>query len=222
MPDKYASLVWSTTPSMAKHLVSLPPQSFVALVNAAFRLSSVDLKYVSTLTDPDEILHEIHWRQGLMKEDENTFPPTVVDVEDGSRAAFPLKLNHVDEYTAPRVALVGDAAHTVHPLAGQGLNLGLADVRSLCSVIQESMSLGNDIGSSFLLVELIFVGSVIALAKYPLERYSANHRMLGVCDKLHKLYSLESAIPVKLRSWGLEAVNEIGALKRFIVQSASE
>lgn len=222
MPGKYASLVWSTTPSMAKHLVSLPPQSFVALVNAAFRLSSVDLKYVSTLTDPDEILHEIQWRQGLMKEDENTFPPSVVDVEEGSRAAFPLKLNHVNEYTAQRVALVGDAAHTVHPLAGQGLNLGLADVRSLCAVIQESLSLGNDIGRGLLCVELIFLGSVIALAKYPLERYSANHRMLGVCDKLHILYSLESAIPVKLRSWGLEAVNEIGALKRFIVQSASE
>jgi ubiquinone biosynthesis monooxygenase Coq6 len=168
MPDKYASLVWSTTPSMAKQLVSLPPQCFVALVNAAFRLSSIDLKYLSTLTEPDEILHEIQWRQGLMKEDENTFPPTVVDVEDGSRAAFPLKLNHVDEYTAPRVALVGDAAHTIHPLAGQGLNLGLADVRSLCSVIQESMSLGNDIGSGFLLVELMFVGSVLALANYPL------------------------------------------------------
>ena len=146
MPDRYASLVWSTTPVLAKHLVALPPQCFVALVNAAFRLSSVDLKYISTLTDPDEILSETHWREGLITEDENTFPPMVIDVEDGSRAAFPLKLNHVDEYTAPRVALVGDAAHTVHPLAGQGLNLGLADVKSLCSVIREALSLGNDIG----------------------------------------------------------------------------
>lgn len=222
MPERYASLVWSTTPSLAKQLVALPPQCFVALVNAAFRLSPVDLKYVSTLTDPDEILHEIQWREGLITENENTFPPMVVDVVDGSRAAFPLKLNHVDEYTAPRVALVGDAAHTIHPLAGQGLNLGLADVKSLCSVIQESLSLGSDIGKVPLVHALIIIGSVIALSKYPLERYSANHRMLGVCDKLHKLYSLESGIPVKLRSWGLEAVNEIGALKRFIVQNASE
>src|SRR5438477_10376467 len=66
------------------------------------------------------------------------------------------------------------------------------------------------------------VGSVVAMAKYPLERYSANHRMLGVCDKLHKLYCVESGVAVKLRSWGLEVVNELGSLKRFIVQSASE
>ena len=69
---------------------------------------------------------------------------------------------------------------------------------------------------------LLIVGSIVATAKYPLERYSANHRMLGVCDKLHKLYSVESGVAVKLRSWGLEAVNELGALKRFIVKSASE
>ena len=62
---------------------------------------------------------------------------------------------------------------------------------------------------------------MFALAKYPLERYGLNHRMLGVCDKLHKLYSLENAPAVLLRTWGLEAVNEIGALKRFIVQNAS-
>ena len=141
---------------MAKHLVSLPPQSFAAMVNAAFRLSSIDLKYLSTLTDPDEILSEIQWRQGLLNEDENTFPPSVVDVEAGSRAAFPLKLNHVDEYTTPRVALIGDAAHTVHPLAGQGLNLGLADVRSLCRTIQESLSLGQDIGNRPSFLEFIW------------------------------------------------------------------
>lgn len=65
------------------------------------------------------------------------------------------------------------------------------------------------------------LGSVVALRRYPLERYGVNHRMLGVCDKLHKLYSVEGVVGVKLRSWGLEAVNEIGALKRFIVQNAS-
>jgi ubiquinone biosynthesis monooxygenase Coq6 len=220
MPYDYSSLVWSTTPTIAKQLLSLPPETFALLVNAAFRLSHVDLKYLFTLTSPEEIEKEIIWRESLLKEDENTFPPRVVAVENSSRAAFPLKLNHVDEYTAPRIALVGDAAHTVHPLAGQGLNLGLADVRSLCAVIKESLFLGQDIGEFYSTMELM-IGSVVALAKYPLERYSANHRMLGVCDKLHKLYSIENSVAVKLRSWGLEAVNEIGALKRYIVQNAS-
>jgi ubiquinone biosynthesis monooxygenase Coq6 len=147
MPNEHASLVWSTTPSIAKQLLSVSPQAFVALVDAAFRLPPIDLGYILTLIESREILNEIGWRLALMEEDENTFPEMVASVEEGSRAAFPLKLNHADEYTAPRVALVGDAAHTVHPLAGQGLNLGLADVKTLCSTIQESLSLGQDIGT---------------------------------------------------------------------------
>jgi len=69
---------------------------------------------------------------------------------------------------------------------------------------------------------MLSLGSIHALAKYPLERYGVNHRMLGLCDKLHKLYSFENGLAVRLRSWGLEVVNEISPLKRFLVQSASE
>lgn len=146
MPNDYMSLVWSTTPAIAKRLVSLPPQTFISLVNAAFRLSHIDLKYLFTETSPERIEQDIAWRESLLKVNENTFPPRVVSVEESSRAAFPLKMNHVDEYIAERIALVGDAAHTVHPLAGQGLNLGLADVKMLCSVIEEGLEFGQDIG----------------------------------------------------------------------------
>jgi ubiquinone biosynthesis monooxygenase Coq6 len=154
MPNDFVSLVWSTTPGIAKMLVSLPGETFSALVNAAFRLSHLDLKYLWTLTSPEEIENEIIWRESLLKENENTFPPRVVSVEDGSRAAFPLRLSHVDEYTTSRIALVGDAAHTVHPLAGQGLNLGLADIKSLSNAIKESFYLGQDIGIHFILSQL--------------------------------------------------------------------
>jgi len=210
MPDDYCSLVWSTTPPIAKQLLSLPPETFVTLVNAAYRLSHADLQYLSALSDPQEIEKEIAWRESLLEEDENTFPPRVTHVEEGTRAAFPLKLAHVDKYIAPRIALIGDAAHTIHPLAGQGLNLGLADAKWLSSIVKESLALGEDLGS------------ILSLGKYPQERYFANHRMLGVCDKLHKLYSVQNGIAVTLRSWGLEAVNEIAPLKRLIMQSASE
>jgi ubiquinone biosynthesis monooxygenase Coq6 len=220
MPDDYASMVWSTTPANAKKLLSLPAQTFVSLVNAAFRVSHIDLKYIFTEASPEKIEEEIAWSESRLKADENTFPPRVVSVEEPSRAAFPLKLSHVDEYTAERIALIGDAAHTVHPLAGQGLNLGLADVMSLCSAIEESVAFGSDIGMISHESKLT-IGSVFALAKFPLERYGLNHRMLGVCDKLHKLYSQESGPATTLRSWGLEAVNEIGSLKRLIVQNAS-
>ena len=146
MPNDYVSLVWSTTPSIAKMLVSLPGDIFAALVNAAFRLSHVDLQYLFTVASPEEITNEIDWRESLLNENENMFPPRVVSVEDDSRAPFPLRLSHVDEYISSRIALVGDAAHTVHPLAGQGLNLGLADVKSLTNAIRESFYLGLDIG----------------------------------------------------------------------------
>jgi ubiquinone biosynthesis monooxygenase Coq6 len=149
MPDNYASLVWSITPEAAKKLVSIPREVFTALVNAAFRLSHVDLKYLLTVASPEGISEEILWRETLLKEDEIMLPPRIVAVEESSRAAFPLRLNHVDAYTAPRIALVGDAAHSVHPLAGQGLNLGLADAQSLRTVIRDSVCLGQDIGSSF-------------------------------------------------------------------------
>jgi len=117
------------------------------LVNAAFRLSNIDLKFLTSLSSPEEIEKEIVWRESLMNENENTFPPRAIEVAESSRAAFPLKLGHVDEYTTSRVALVGDAAHTIHPLAGQGLNLGLTDVKALAGAIQDSLSLGQDIGT---------------------------------------------------------------------------
>jgi ubiquinone biosynthesis monooxygenase Coq6 len=146
MPEDYASLVWSTTPAIARHLLGMPSRTFVSLVNAAFRLSHIDLTYLFTEPSPERVEEEITWRESLLKSDENTFPPRVVSVEESSRAAFPLKMNHVDEYTTDRIALVGDAAHTVHPLAGQGLNLGLADVKTLCSVIENGLEFGQDIG----------------------------------------------------------------------------
>jgi ubiquinone biosynthesis monooxygenase Coq6 len=148
MPNDYVSLVWSTTPSLAKMLLSLPGETFAMLVNSAFRLSHVDLQYLFSTTSSEEIENEIQWRESLLKENENTFPPRVVSVEEGSRAAFPLRLSHVDEYVSSRIALVGDAAHTVHPLAGQGLNLGLADVKSLSNAIKEAFYVGQDIGMS--------------------------------------------------------------------------
>ncbi|EKJ79756.1 hypothetical protein FPSE_00036 [Fusarium pseudograminearum CS3096] len=207
MPGKYATLVWSTTPEKAALLKSLSPKNFIAMVNAAFRLSPVDIGFMHTQQDSQA--EELSWRLQHTSFDAEALPQTVVGVQEGSIASFPLKLRHADTYTGERVALVGDAAHTIHPLAGQGLNQGQGDAQSLVKTIEFAVSHGQDLGAQ------------LSLESYNSERYAANHIILNVCDKLHKLYSIESGPLVPLRSVGLRAVNALGPLKSFFMEQAS-
>ncbi|WFD34592.1 Putative ubiquinone biosynthesis monooxygenase [Malassezia cuniculi] len=124
----------------------------------------------------------------------------------------------------PRTVLVGDAAHSTHPLAGQGLNLGLQDVRALVQALEEACLHGLDIGSHG------------ALSPYERARYAPNQAMISATDHLHWLFAIRpnsqfSPNPSPLRSaaldalvWarstGLEVVNELTPLKRLFAQSA--
>lgn len=207
MPGNMATLVWSTMPDRAMKLKQLKPEDFCAMINAAFRLSMVDIDYMHTITEGQK--EEFDWRVQHTPVRERDVPMRVVDVQAGSVAPFPLKLRHADTYTTERVALVGDAAHTIHPLAGQGLNQGQGDVASLLKIIEEGVKTGQDIGSQ------------LALEQYTSERYAANNAMLGVCDKLHKLYSFDSGPLIPLRSLGLKAVDKLGFLKGFLMSSAA-
>ncbi|RPB22836.1 ubiquinone biosynthesis hydrox [Terfezia boudieri ATCC MYA-4762] len=208
LPGDFATLVWSTTPKQAAQLKSLPPAKLVALVNAAFRLSHVDLQYYESEA-PADLADDIAWRENDTPVDESRVPPRVIGVQDGSVAAFPLKMRHADTYIAERVALVGDAAHTIHPLAGQGLNQGIGDTQSLMRAIEHAVLHGQDIGA------------VLSLEKYVSERYASNHILLGVVDKLHKLYGTDAAPVVALRSVGLGIVNRLGPLKGFFMTQAA-
>ncbi|CAM1506670.1 Fc.00g063110.m01.CDS01 [Cosmosporella sp. VM-42] len=207
MPGNYATMVWSTTPEKAALLKRLSPKDFIAMVNAAFRLSPVDIAYMHT--QPNGQADEFSWRMQHNSVDAESIPLGVVGVQEGSVASFPLKLRHADTYTSERIALVGDAAHTIHPLAGQGLNQGQGDVQSLAKTIEFAVAHGQDIGAQ------------LSLESYNSERYAANHIILGVCDKLHKLYSVDSGLIVPLRSLGLQAVNALAPLKNFFMQQAS-
>ncbi|GAW14293.1 hypothetical protein ANO14919_036940 [Xylariales sp. No.14919] len=207
LPGNYSTLVWSTTPSNAALLKSLPAKDFTALVNAAFRLNSVDLQFMHTMNSGHE--DELAWRLQHTHFDAQAVPQNAVGVQEGTVASFPLKMRHADTYIGERIALVGDAAHTVHPLAGQGLNQGQGDVESLAKTLDYAVSHGQDIGTR------------MSLESYNSERYIANHVLLGVVDKLHKLYSVESGPLVPLRSWGLSAVNAMGPLKGFFMRQAA-
>jgi ubiquinone biosynthesis monooxygenase Coq6 len=207
LPGNYSTLVWSTTPSNASLLKSLSAKDFIAMVNAAFRLPPTDLEYMHTQEAGQA--EEYNWRLEHTPFDSRAVPQTAMGVQEGTIASFPLKLRHADTYISERVALIGDAAHTIHPLAGQGLNQGQGDVQSLAKTIEYAVSHGQDIGVT------------MSLEPYVSERYAANHLLLGVCDKLHKLYSVGSGPLVPLRSVGLNAVNALGPLKTFFMNQAA-
>ncbi|KAG0375786.1 putative ubiquinone biosynthesis monooxygenase [Mortierella sp. AD032] len=221
----YASLVWSTTPKIAQDLKKLPARDFCALVNAAFSASSAELEYLYKNIGPDgqplvDFQKEIEWRTSVHDmEASKTMvrgssshgddkPPRVVDVQENTRAPFPLKMRNSSSYVEDRVVLVGDAAHTVHPLAGQGLNQGLADVECLARVIEQSLLSGSDIGN------------IHSLTPYSSERFLPNLAMLGTVDKLSKLYNTDFGPVVWARSLGLTAVDKMGPIKNEIMRFA--
>ncbi|KAJ3992082.1 hypothetical protein F5050DRAFT_1018854 [Lentinula boryana] len=139
-------------------------------------------------------------------------PPVVTSIQPGTVASFPLRYNHTETYVGEgqgsRTVLVGDAAHTIHPLAGQGLNLGLGDVECLSRCITEAVMRGGDIGA------------YTCLLPYTQERYLENHKIMSACDKLHKIYSTSFGPLVQLRSVGLEVLNELDSIKAAIMMSA--
>jgi len=137
------------------------------------------------------------------------FGPWLGDVRViGGRWSYPLRFLHAETYVKPRLALVGDAAHTMHPIAGQGLNIGLRDVAALAETLVESKRLGLD------------VGSAAVLERYQRWRRFDNQVLLTVTDALNRLFSNDLA-PVRLaRDLGIAAVDRMGPLKRFFMRHA--
>lgn len=123
------------------------------------------------------------------------------------RVAFPLQALHALRYATHRVALLGDAAHTVHPLAGQGMNLGLLDAAAMAAVIEDAALAGED------------VGDLKVLRRYERERKGDNLAMLTVFDGLNRLFGLPDwAAPLRL--FGLRAVESAYPVKRLLMQKA--
>lgn len=127
----------------------------------------------------------------------------------GKRFAYPLSTQLARDMIATRFALIGDAAHVVHPLAGQGLNLGLRDAAALAEAVVDAGRLGLDIGSAA-----------------PLEAYQRRRRidataMAGMTDVLNRLFSNDAAPLRAVREAGLGAVNAIAPLRKFFARAAA-
>ena len=127
----------------------------------------------------------------------------------GPRNAYPLGLTLARDFIRPRFALAGDAAHGIHPIAGQGLNMGFKDVAALAEVLVEASRLGQD------------VGAVDVLERYQRWRRFDAFQMGVVTDVLNRLFSNDNDVLRAARDFGLGLVDRMPFLKsRFISEAA--
>eukprot|EP00797_Seminavis_robusta_P003568 Sro1224_g254000.2 (217) ;mRNA; r:18039-18689 len=127
------------------------------------------------------------------------------------KLSFPLACRNVGQYhhASNRVVLVGDAAHTVHPMAGQGLNLGLGAVESLVESIVESEAVGMDV--------------TYGLDSFLRKRHAANSSVIMGIHALHEIFAVQDNVPLMhAKSFGMNVMQQVGPLRRRIVQAATQ
>lgn len=205
-------MVWSTHPTLATAYKRLTPEALTSMVNAGYTVQEDILAALNDriLADPLSASQINKFLAPTIQDtpyssDQPILPPTVTSIPPKSIASFPLRLSHADTYLGNRTVLIGDAAHTIHPLAGQGLNMGLADVRSLANVWEGVRRTGGDLGAR------------ASLADYLKERYPANQLMLTTTDTLHHLFGSRNSAVNWLRGTGMDVINEIGSIKKVLM-----
>ncbi|MBO9518815.1 MAG: FAD-dependent monooxygenase [Porphyrobacter sp.] len=127
---------------------------------------------------------------------------------DGQRSSYPLGFHHTAKITGHRLALVGDAAHGIHPIAGQGLNLGLRDVGALVEVLVEGMRLGLDPADAQL------------LTRYERWRGLDSFMVAFATDGLTRLFGIPGRLPSAIRRFGMGVVQRTPALKHWFMDEA--
>ena len=127
----------------------------------------------------------------------------------GKRFSYPLELSLADDFVGPRVALVGDAAHAVHPIAGQGLNAGLKDVAALAEVLVDAIRRGEDIGRADVLV------------RYRQWRRFDTAALAFATDSFNRLFSNDNTFLRAIRDLGLGVANAVPGLRRSLIREAA-
>ena len=125
-----------------------------------------------------------------------------------SRAAFPLHSQHANHYVTQRIALIGDAAHTIHPLAGQGVNLGFADAASLAEVLITAMQQGKDLGNT------------AVLRRYERWRKGNNLAMQSAMTGFKSLFGNNLPVLREIRNIGLNLTNQFTPMKNSLIRYA--
>ncbi len=144
---------------------------------------------------------------GELLTDASDFALGKLDVA-GPRGGFPLCAQHADHYVRDGLALIGDAAHAIHPLAGQGANLGLQDAQALVQVVETAILKG------------LHPGDRPVLRKYERARKGANLTMLHFMTGLNRLFATDSGLVAEIRSAGMRAFNRSGPIRERAVKVA--
>ncbi len=175
LADGRSSIVWSTKPEQAAHLLACMPEEAAREIEiaSANALGAIEVA--------------------------------------GPRAAFPLKLAHARQYCRERFVLVGDAAHAVHPLAGQGVNLGFMDCAALVQVMGEAVTQAGRLDA---------IADRRVLRRYERWRKSENLLAMGLIDGLNRLFGTSSEMLGWMRRTGLAAVDRSDIAKRLLIERA--
>jgi ubiquinone biosynthesis UbiH/UbiF/VisC/COQ6 family hydroxylase len=194
MFDNFGSIVWSTTPGHADALVKMEEAEFFTELQKAFNGSYAQANPISDFFSSNM---------------ESKVEIPEIEAVVGPRASFPLQISQCYPYVKNRFALVGDAAHTTHPLAGQGFNLALSDVACLVERLESAVQNGEDIGSHMVLQD------------YQRERLIDNSFTLFGVDAIQKIFSVQYSPWVMARGAGMLAVDNLPFVKKMLIQRAA-
>jgi ubiquinone biosynthesis monooxygenase Coq6 len=221
--DGYSNVVWSTTVSQAKHLEGLSSKDFAKAVNLVLnqepkgRSSSSGsglFPFGNFVSEMSSLIPHLTGKSlggGVEGQERGQFiaPPEVLEVVGTSQKSFPLKMKHALTYCHRSVALVGDAAHSIHPLAGQGVNIGFGDVEVLVETLQEALWSGMN------------YSDLLTLEKYSNKRHGANAAMIRTLEAVKAVYQSQFTPLAVARNMGMGILNSVGALKGLVVGYAS-
>lgn len=173
----------------------------------------LDDQYLSSIvwsSDPNKIKYLMQLEpQEFCKQLAAEFAFTLGDLElHGGRADFPLRMLHSNKYVSQRIALVGDAAHVIHPLAGQGLNLGVLDAAALADILQQAYLHQYDFGK------------LAILRKYERNRKSHNISMLALIEAVKQMFAINNKAFTKLRFNGMHCINNLNFVKNTMMHFA--
>lgn len=190
--DGYSSAIWSCDKELHKYLMGLEPATFID-----------ELNHNLTKKSKHETINV-----SLGGGEKFASPPKILEAVN-ERISYPVTKHQMERYIAHRLALLGEAAHSVHPLAGQSLNLGLMDVEVLTHVLNEQLHEKKDIGEE------------THLKEYETKAKLYNYLMMGGIELIMKGYENELLPFVQARNFALSALNNLGFAKKAFNEIAN-